>query len=292
MKKHCFTKLALILLLVGLPQWGFSQETEESNQEGSAEVTEATDASGTVIQDTGGTIDLDADVTTIEGVLEQNIPEGAPKTNLPIRAKKSPSKVDFSKMTGVNLLTDTVIIQKTYMPKTKRFQLFGGPTLSMNDVFYRTYGGDLRLGFHFNETWGLELNGLFLTSSDSAEKKDLKEKQSLQVDNLSTPKSFYGANIYFSSIYGKVAVEDRRIIPFEFYQTIGAGQMTTDPTSTSNAVYFGLGNLFSISRDSVLRADLSWYFYNTKTIKGDSANANTIFLTFGYGRLFPKAERR
>ncbi len=285
MKKHIKDKKAIwitscLFFILSLSAWA-----EDPNPE------EAVDLSP-VIQDTGGTISPDPEVSTIEGVLEQNIPEGAPQTQLPLRAKKSPSKVDFSQIKAANSLTDTVIIQKTYMPKTQRFQLFGGASLSMNDVFYRTYGADLRLGFHFSETWGLELNTFFLTSSDSSEKTDLKAKQDLKVENLSTPKNFYGANVYFSSIYGKVALEDRRIIPFEFYQTLGAGQMTTNPTSTSNAFYFGLGNLFSISKNSVLRADLSWYFYNTKTIKGDSMNSNTIFLTFGYGRMMPEAGRR
>jgi hypothetical protein len=89
-----------------------------------------------------------------------------------------------------------------------------------------------------------------------------------------------------------MALEDRKIIPFEFYQTLGVGQITNNPSSTSTAFYFGLGNLFSISKNSVIRADLSWYFYNSKTIKGDNQSANTIFFTVGYGRFVPEAGRR
>lgn len=235
---------------------------------------------------------LDPDVSSVEGVLEQNIPVGAPKVNLPVRAKKTPSKIDFSKMKSSYNFRDTVIIQKNYMPKTSRFQVYGGLSLSMNDVFYRTYGGDLRVGYHFTETWGLELNSFFLTSSDTQEKTDLAGKQSLSVQNLMTPKNFYGANLYYSSIYGKMALEDRRILPFEFYQTLGVGQMTTNPTSTSTAFYFGLGNIFSISKNSILRADLSWYFYTSKTITGSNQSSNTIFLTFGFGRMLPEVARR
>lgn len=243
-------------------------------------------------QEGPGVQTIDPEVSSVEGVLEQNIPEGAPKVNLPVRAKKTPSKIDFSQMKSTRNFRDTVIIQKTYMPKTGRFQIFGGLSLSMNDVFYRTYGGQVRAGYHFTETWGLELNSFFLTSSDSQEKTDLAGKQNLSVQNLSTPKNFYGANLYYSSIYGKMALEDRRIIPFEFYQTLGAGQMTTNPTATSTAFYFGLGNLFSISKNSVLRADLSWYFYTSKTITGSNQSSNTIFLTFGYGRMVPEVARR
>lgn len=233
----------------------------------------------------------DPDVQTIEGVLEQNIPEGAPKVDLPIRPQKTPGTIDFSQLKSERLFRDTVVIQKTYMPKTSRLQLFGGASLSMNDVFYRTYGANVRAGYHFNETWGLELNTFYLSSSDTQEKTDLAGQQGLDVQSLSTPKSLYALNLYFSSIYGKMALEDRKIIPFEFYQTLGAGQITTTPSSTSTAFYFGLGNLFSISKNSVLRADLSWYFYTSKTINGDKQSANTIFLTFGYGRFVPQVGR-
>lgn len=234
----------------------------------------------------------DPEVQTIEGVLEQNIPEGAPKVDLPVRSQKTPGTIDFSQLKNERTLHDTVVIQKTYMPKTSRIQLFGGATLSMNDVFYRTYGLNARAGYHFNETWGLELNTFFLTSSDTQEKTDLAGKQNLDVRSLSTPKSLYAANLYFSTIYGKMALEDRKIIPFEFYQTLGAGQITTNPSSTSTAFYFGLGNLFSISKNSVIRADLSWYFYNSKTIRDENQSANTIFFTLGYGRFVPEAGRR
>jgi len=235
---------------------------------------------------------IDPDVQTIEGVLEQNIPEGAPKIDLPVRPQKTPGTIDFSQMKNDRTYRDTVVIQRTYMPKTSRVQLFGGASLSMNDVFYRTYGAQARASYFFNETWGLEFNSFFLTSTDTQEKTDLAGRQNLDVRSLSTPKSLYALNVYYSSIYGKMALEDRKIIPFEFYQTLGAGQITTNPSSTSTAFYFGLGNLFSISRNSAIRADLSWYFYTSKTITGANQSANTIFFTVGYGRFIPEAGRR
>jgi outer membrane beta-barrel protein len=243
-------------------------------------------------EDTAGVGGADPDIQTIEGVLEQNIPEGAPKIDLPVRPQKTSGTIDFSQLKDDRVYRDTVVIQKTYMPKTSRFQFFGGLSLSMNDVFYRTYGAQARAGYYFNETWGVELNTFYLTSSDTQEKTDLAGKQSLEVRSLSTPKNLYAINVYYSSIYGKMALEDRKIIPFEFYQTLGAGQITTNPTSTSTAFYVGLGNLFSISKNSVLRADLSWYFYTTKTITGSNQAANTMFFTVGYGRMMPEVGRR
>ncbi|MEZ0391553.1 MAG: outer membrane beta-barrel domain-containing protein [Pseudobdellovibrionaceae bacterium] len=237
-------------------------------------------------------VNQDSEIKDVESVLEKNIPEGAPKVQLPAAVKQPRNKVDFTDLKKDSHFDDTVIIQKTYMPKTKRFQFFGGFSLAVNDAFFRTMGGQLRAGYHFNETWGLEATGFLLTSEDTNEKKDLESKQNLGVANLTTPKSFLGVNAYFSSIYGKMALEDRKIVPFEFYQTIGVGQITTNPTSTSTAFYFGLGDIFSISKNSAIRADLSWFFYNGKTINGDNQSANTIFLTIGYGRFVPEVGRR
>ncbi len=235
---------------------------------------------------------LDPDVQSVESVLETDVPVGAPKVELQLQVQKPKNTIDYTQIDNSRNLQDMVIIQKTYMPKTERVQVFGGFTYAMNDVFYRTMGGQLRAGYHFNEKWGIEATSFFLTSQDTQEKKDLLDKQQMVVQNLTTPSNMYGLNLYFSSIYGKVALEERQIIPFEFYQTLGVGQVTTKPSSTSTAFYFGVGDLFSISRDSAIRADLSWFFYNGKTINGGNQSANTIFLTIGYGRFLPEASSR
>jgi outer membrane beta-barrel protein len=233
----------------------------------------------------------DPDVQSIESVLEKNVPEGAPKVELNLQVKKPQNKIDYSQIENARNLQDTVIIQKTYMPKTERFQIFGGLTYAVNDAFFRNMGGQLRVGYHFNEKWGVEATTFFLTSTETAEKKNFSN-QRMELENLITPSSMLGANVYFSSIYGKMALEDRKIIPFEFYQTLGVGQINTKPTSNATSVYFGLGDIFSISKNSEIRADLSWFFYNGKTIKGDTQSANTIFLTIGYGRFVPEARSR
>jgi len=234
----------------------------------------------------------DPEVQNIESVLEKNVPEGAPKVQLPQRPQKPQSTIDFSELKSEGNYQDTVVIQKTYMPKSKRVQLFGGFTYATNDVFFKTMGGQARVAYHFNETWGIEATGFALSSVDTKEKEDLAEKRRLGVSSLTTPQSMFGVNAYFSTIYGKLALEDRKIIPFEFYQTLGIGQVTTNPTSTSTALYFGLGDMFSISKNSAIRADLSWFFYSGKTINGDNQSTNTIFFTIGYGRFVPEASRR
>lgn len=234
----------------------------------------------------------DPEIQTIESVLEKNVPEGAPKVELKLTPQKNQNKIDYSTLDVARKMEDTVVIQKIYMPKTNRIQLFGGFTYAANDAFFRTLGGQFRLGYHFNETWGVEATTFYLSSTPTQAVDDLAAKQNMQVENLTTPKSLLGVNAYFSTIYGKMALEERKIIPYEFYQTAGVGSISTNPASTAAAFYFGVGNIFSLSKDSELRADLSWFFYNGKTVRGDSQSANTIFVTIGYGRFLPEARTR
>ncbi len=234
----------------------------------------------------------DPEVSGVESILEKNMPGGAVRAELPKPMTKTAGTVDYSQFKTEKSFHDSVIIQKNYMPKTQRFQVFGGLSYAANDVFAKTYGAQLRAGYYFSEKWGVEATAFFLTSADAQEKKDLGDVQTLAVQNLITPSSFLGLNAYFSSIYGKMAFEDRKIIPFEVYQTLGAGQLTTNPNSNTTAFFLGVGNLFSISQDSGLRADLSWFFYNGKTSTGATISANTIFVTFGYGRMLPDAGTR
>lgn len=233
----------------------------------------------------------DPEIQSVESMLDKLGPSSVPPAQFEIKATQPPSTIDYSKLSNERYFQDQVIIQKTYMPKTGRLQYFAGFTASVNDVFFRTMGGQLRAGYHFNETWGVEATGFLLSSTETQTITDLADKQRVGAESLITPASMYGVNAYFSKIYGKMALENRKIIPVEFYQTLGYGKITTKPTSTADTIYFGLGNLFSVSKNSAIRADLSWFFYNGKTVNGDNRQAYTIFFTIGYGRFAPEVGR-
>jgi outer membrane beta-barrel protein len=236
--------------------------------------------------------DENSDIQFTELELEKNIPKNEePEVSVrPVLSKQT----DAVKLEPAKLNPDgnqVVVIQKNYMPKTGRFALNGGLTLFPSDVFFKTYGGQVRGSYFFNETWGFELSGIFLTSSKSTELKDLENKQSVTVSNLATLKSYLGGQIYFSSMYGKYALNDRKIFPFEIYQTVGAGQMTTDKGS-SPALSLGFGQMISLSRDSALRWDLSFQFYQTENVSGTKTNQNSLLINFSYSAFFPSVGRR
>ena len=92
-------------------------------------------------------------------------------------------------------------------------------------------------------------------------------------------------------MYGKYALSDRKIFPFEIYQIIGLGQVKTNKSS-SPALNIGFGQLLSLSRNSAVRFDLSLLFYQTETVTGDKQQANSLLVTISYDSLFPSVGNR
>lgn len=236
--------------------------------------------------------DEDKEIQGVESELERNFPA---RTRLETSAspvlKKKQDALEINKLNEQKYQSQTVVIQKNYMPKTGRFDLSGGVTLFPSDVFFKTFGAQLRGGYHFSETWGVEVSGIYLISSKSDELKNLESKQSVTASNLATLENFIGANVYFSNMYGKYALSDRKIFPFEIYQTIGLGQVKTNKSS-SPALTIGFGQLLSLSRNEAFRFDLSLLFYQTETVNGDKQQSNSLLVSVSYDALFPSVGKR
>ncbi len=234
----------------------------------------------------------DDEIKSVEGELEKNIPvrseRSAPTTSV-VGKKQDALLIDGAKEAKAK--SNIVVIQKNYMPKSGRFSASGGLTLFPSDVFFKTFGAQLKLGYHLSETWGAELTGILLTSSKSTELQDLEAKQSVTASSLATLKNYFGANIYFSNSYGKYALSDRKIFPFEIYQTLGIGSVLTDK-SASPAISLGVGQLLSLSRNDAIRLDLSLLFYQTETLTSQKQQASSLLVTFSYDALFPSVGKR
>lgn len=236
--------------------------------------------------------DEEKDIDFVEKTLETNtkVFRNAPARSLNPQRKKQ--RVEYSAVQSKSFYSDLAVIQKSYMPKTGRLQLSGGGTLLPSDVFYRTIGLNGKVSYHFTETWGLEAFGYLFTSQERDEVSKLESQQKLSIKSLISIKSFYGLNLYFNSIYGKTALLNDKIIPFELYQTIGVGKVTTKESKEATSLQIGIGDIFSVSRSNAIRLDLTWAFYNTSNYLGQEQAANSLFLTISYGRFFPEPAYR
>jgi outer membrane beta-barrel protein len=228
-------------------------------------------------------------INSVDAELQNNYPKEVPAAVPTMPARPV---VDYGELKNTAASEDVAVVQRNYMPKTGRFHLTGGLTVIPTDVFYTSYGLNARASYHFTETWGAELSAYMLSSTAGTDLKNLEDKQSFTVENLVTLNSYMSAGLYFSTIYGKIAWLNNRIIPFEIYQTAGIGTVATAESSNNPAFHAGIGDLFSIGRSTSFRIDLTWIFYQTENILNEKQNANNLLLTFAWGQFVPKVDYR
>lgn len=240
-----------------------------------------------------------SEIEKFEQVLETNFPRldtptespsGAPKANIPILEERQ--KTVFKAIESNALYSDLAVFQKNYMPKSGRLHLSSGIITVPTDVFFLTGGLSLKAAYHFSEAWGIEAFTNLLSSSARGEIDNIKSKQQVSASSLVSLKSFSGLNAYYNFIYGKLSISDTKVLPFEIFNTLGIGTMINSSNYQSSSFQFGLGSLFSLSRSTAVRVDLSWAFYETKNILNKTANENSTFLSLSYSWFFPEPEYR
>lgn len=202
------------------------------------------------------------------------------------------NRVSYEEVRNNTPYDDLAVIQKIYMPKTNRFSGYLGLGLIPNDVFYRTGSLSAKLGYYFTEKFGAEFHYSQFDSSATSEIKNLSSRQGLTVENVVTMKSYYGAQLYYNSMYGKLALLNRNIVPFELYQVIGIGQIQTNQKRSEMAFNVGFGQIFNMSRNYGIRWGLDLMFFNGKDEFGNSQQFSYYFLNFGWTGLFPGVASR
>ena len=191
------------------------------------------------------------------------------------------------------------VIQKKFLPKTERFQLFVGASAMTNTPWYNNFGGKLNLSYNFTESLGIELQSTFLTSSESKSVKEIRDNNLLNAEQFVYTKSYYGVDLVWSPIYGKMTSLDRKIIPFDMYFSIGGGTSVTNSKEKNNStLHIGTVQIFALSKSMAFRWD---YSFNTfaATPQSTASNSNPsqggyndLIFTAGVSFFFPEAGYR
>jgi outer membrane beta-barrel protein len=234
-------------------------------------------------------IDASADVDQIEAELAKRTTRNPVKE---VPSEKDEKIEDFSGLGKLSSFRDISVIQKRYQPKTGRFQFFGGLVNVMNDPWFTSVGADLRLAYHFSEAWAIEGTGVFLSNSERQTIKDLYSEHKVKTDSVITAKSYMGASIMWSPIYGKMGLFNRRIIPFDMYFAAGGGTTKVDGGDGGTTIHLGTGQVFALSKGTSFRWDFTWNSFNAKPVQGSSQGFNNLLLTFGVSFFFPEAKYR
>ena len=243
-----------------------------------------------------------SDTTTInevDSVLNQSGTSADAETsnevlNKPLTKKemKKLNVSDYSNIISEASYNDYSIIQRNYMPKSSRVQVKGGLSLVTNDVFYTNIGLNLGATYHFDETWGLGLYGTLLSSTQNSDAENIKDVQKVNIENLVTVKNTYGASLYYTPIYGKWALLNKRVIQFELYFSGGLAQVTNQSNLSSTAFTLGAGQLISLGRSSALDLNLNLSLYRTKNINNQDQSNNSLLVTVSYCVFWPQPDYR
>ena len=198
----------------------------------------------------------------------------------------------FGGLSELSPFTEVSVIQKRYMPKTGRFQFFGGLNLVTNNPFFETFGVDFKGSYFLNETWGLEATYLNLNTNEAKSTQELKAFQNVTTENLIYPKSYIGLDLTWFPMYGKFSLFNKKIIPFDMYFSVGYGSTSTQSNEKPGTLHFGTGQIFSITKGMAARWDFSWHNFSAKGIDNTTGVFNFLFLSVGASFFFPEATYR
>lgn len=230
-------------------------------------------------------------------------------TEVEVKSEKSiekSSQLDHKveKLTDLNNLSpfrEISIIQKKFLPKTERFQLFAGAGATTNSPWFLNLGVKANMGYYFTESFGVELSGIFLSNSEREVAKEIRDNNNLQPEKFVNTKSYVGMDFVWAPIYGKIAMLNERIIPFDMYFSAGGGTSNTNSQEGSvPTLHVGTGQIFAISKSMAFRWDYSWTMFQATPVADSSLGAtqlqknsyNDLILTAGFSFFFPEAKYR
>ena len=229
-----------------------------------------------------------------------NAPEN---TNVESASENEPVK-KIENLTDLNKLSafrEISVIQKKYLPKTERFQLFAGAGTTTNSPWFLNLGVKVNIGYYFTESLGIELSGIFLTNSEREVAKEIRTNNQLQPEKFINTKNYAGLDLVWAPIYGKLTMLNNRIIPFDMYFSLGGGTSSTNSQEGSVPTFhIGAGQIFAVSKSMAIRWDYSWTMFQATPIPDNILSAggaqkntyNDLILTAGLSFFFPEAKYR
>lgn len=225
-------------------------------------------------------------------------PDAPPET---VTTEQKAEEIKVRELKDLNQLvpfSEISVIQRKYMPKSERLQLYLGAGITTNTPWFTNYGGKLNLAYNFTESFGLEISTLFLSSSPRDVAKEIQEQHNVQADQFIYTKGYYGLDFVWSPIYGKIAFDNTNIINYEMYFSVGGGQSSTNSVEKDvPTAHVGVGQIFSLSKSMAFRWDYSVNVFQATPISASSGQVekstyNDLVLTAGLSFFFPEVTYR
>ena len=106
------------------------------------------------------------------------------------KERKAPQPKRLSELATLEPFEDIAVIQRRFLPKTKRFEFSSSLMASVNNPFFTNLGLGLRLAFHFNEKHAVVGQYYLLSNSENDVTSNLREQQlSVETRSITTPQT-------------------------------------------------------------------------------------------------------
>lgn len=238
----------------------------------------------------------DHETSDIDEALEQGIQKkGAATTedkDQDVEIKQLPDVKDVSGLAKLSQYEDIAVIQRRFLPKTSRLEIFPNLGFIINDAFFTNAVMSARVGWYFSETYAVELNAMILGTSERSVTKDLNERRGVTTRSLVTAQSYYGADFKWSPVYGKMGSFNTSIVPFDLYFSLGGGMTRTNQGENTSTIHFGTGQIYALAKWAAFRWDLSWYWYKASATTGGGGSFTNIYAMLGLSLFIPEAKYR
>lgn len=213
------------------------------------------------------------------------------------REKKATKEVNsLSDLATLAPFSDVAVIQKRFLPKSKRFEVSGGAFTNLNNPFFNSIGLSGRLAYYLTEKWAIEGIGAFATTTSRQVTDDLETDRGVTTDNVLTSKGYFVGAIKWNPIYGKITWLNKSIVPFDLNFNLGGGTTMTTDGENLPTLHMSTSQVFAWSKGMAFRWDLVWNMYSGEATavngRKETLMQNDLFLGIGMSFYFPEATYR
>ncbi len=210
--------------------------------------------------------------------------------------KVQPEAQNLSDLAKLAPFSDIAVIQRRFLPKTGRFEATATGFTNLNNPFYSAYGVGLAFAYYLQEKYAVGLLGQFATTAARQVTTDLEKKRGISTSNLVTARGFFGANLKWNPIYGKITWLNKTIVPFDLNFDLGLGMTQTTSNQSEPTLHLGTAQVFAYSKAMAFRWDLGINTYQA-TVTDDLGKTTKLtqydlFLGIGVSFYFPEATYR
>jgi outer membrane beta-barrel protein len=149
--------------------------------------------------------------------------------------------------------TEVEVVQNRLYSKKRTFELSGFVGGVSTDPFASDWSFGGSLGYHLNEYFALNLVYWKDNVSNSSTYNSFVASNGA-VPNTDLPKSFKGAEIAFSPLYGKLSVLNQKIVYFDTHLLLGGGIRELE-SGNAGSLLLGIGEQIYLSKHFSLRVD-------------------------------------